>query len=200
MASAEENLCAVCAKPTPMNTRCSRCKARHYCGRECQKQDWPSHKKQCAKPQQPPAAAAPPEEEAPSPAAEAQGSEKPPSEKKKKGVAPSLNPETDCAECGAAEGTVPGHPLHLSCNRCKNTFYCCRACQVAHWKTGGHRQRCLPPHARSVKKMQEAAARAKKAGGGGGVPDLLRPPPRPLPHLHPPVQAPLSRAMRGGGS
>ena len=51
---------------------------------------------------------------------------------------------------------------------------------------------------------QEAAEAKKEAagggggrGGGGGVPNLLQPPRRRLPHLHPPVQTPLPRAMRG---
>ena len=37
---------------------------------------------------------------------------------------------------------------------------------MAHWKTGGHRQRCLPPHARSVDKMQKKKAGGAAAGGG----------------------------------
>ena len=29
--------------------KCSRCKLRYYCSRECQKQDWPNHKQMCKK-------------------------------------------------------------------------------------------------------------------------------------------------------
>jgi hypothetical protein len=28
------------------------------------------------------------------------------------------------------------------CSRCKEVIYCSKACQVAHWKTGGHKQAC----------------------------------------------------------
>jgi hypothetical protein len=30
------------------------------------------------------------------------------------------------------------------CSRCKEVIYCSKACQVAHWKTGGHKQACNP--------------------------------------------------------
>ena len=47
MESKEKNACAVCGKPA--TAQCSRCKAIHYCSRDCQKQHWPEHKKSCGK-------------------------------------------------------------------------------------------------------------------------------------------------------
>ena len=42
-----EILCKVCEAPS--NQRCLRCKQAWYCGRDCQSQDWKSHKKECKK-------------------------------------------------------------------------------------------------------------------------------------------------------
>ena len=42
-----------------------------------------------------------------------------------------------CANCGAAD-----LPLN-ACDRCKITQYCGKACQVQHWKHGGHKERCV---------------------------------------------------------
>ena len=39
------NTCASCSKPASL--RCTRCKKAHYCSKECQKADWPSHKRVC---------------------------------------------------------------------------------------------------------------------------------------------------------
>lgn len=39
------NVCASCGKPASL--RCARCKSVHYCSKECQKADWPSHKRSC---------------------------------------------------------------------------------------------------------------------------------------------------------
>ena len=42
----EEKRCAVCQKPNSRQ-RCSRCHNERYCGRECQVNHWPKHKKKC---------------------------------------------------------------------------------------------------------------------------------------------------------
>jgi hypothetical protein len=39
--------CSVCSKPTASLKVCSRCRGKQYCSRECQRRDWPDHKKAC---------------------------------------------------------------------------------------------------------------------------------------------------------
>jgi len=39
--------CMACGKMTDGTKRCSRCKATHYCNRECQAMDWVKHKHEC---------------------------------------------------------------------------------------------------------------------------------------------------------
>ena len=48
--SSQETLekCAGCKKPDPLK-KCSRCKKASYCGAECQKKMWSSHKQECQK-------------------------------------------------------------------------------------------------------------------------------------------------------
>ena len=41
----EETYCGQCNRPS--KTKCSRCKLTYYCGVDCQKKDWSSHKKFC---------------------------------------------------------------------------------------------------------------------------------------------------------
>ena len=41
-----EKRCALCQKPNSRQ-RCSRCRIERYCGRECQVNHWPKHKKRC---------------------------------------------------------------------------------------------------------------------------------------------------------
>ena len=41
-----EKKCAVCQKPNSRQ-RCARCRNERYCGRECQVNHWPKHKKKC---------------------------------------------------------------------------------------------------------------------------------------------------------
>ncbi|KAJ7060326.1 hypothetical protein C8F01DRAFT_1231577 [Mycena amicta] len=43
------DVCFVCKKPSEELLRCSGCRTIHYCSRECQKQDWKSHKSICMK-------------------------------------------------------------------------------------------------------------------------------------------------------
>lgn len=45
-----------------------------------------------------------------------------------------------CANC-KTQGEIDA----LSrCAGCRRVFYCCRECQKAHWKKGGHKQACKP--------------------------------------------------------
>jgi len=39
--------CSVCGKAAAPLKACSRCRDKQYCGRECQRRDWPGHKKTC---------------------------------------------------------------------------------------------------------------------------------------------------------
>ena len=82
---------------------------------------------------------------------------------KKKKQAAGAASHRECAECGAPEGTVPTMILHLSCNKCKITFYCSRACQASHWKTGGHKEHCVTPEQRSRAAQEKAAAAVAKS-------------------------------------
>ena len=40
-----------------------------------------------------------------------------------------------CIRCGA--DSAP-----FTCSRCKTAAYCSKACQVEHWKKGGHKEAC----------------------------------------------------------
>lgn len=42
--------CSACGKTAVNLLTCSRCKALHYCNRECQRKMWPEHKKVCKAP------------------------------------------------------------------------------------------------------------------------------------------------------
>lgn len=44
----DRKACARCGKPADL--RCARCKKTYYCSKECQKADWPSHKRSCVAP------------------------------------------------------------------------------------------------------------------------------------------------------
>jgi hypothetical protein len=43
----DSNSCSVCGLATDSLKACSRCRDKQYCGRECQRRDWPDHKKTC---------------------------------------------------------------------------------------------------------------------------------------------------------
>ena len=53
-----------------------------------------------------------------------------------------------CSACGKQlAGTVDNPQDWKRCGRCQQAFYCDKACQVAHWKRGGHKQACKEPMA-----------------------------------------------------
>ena len=84
------------------------------------------------------------------------------SKNKKKGGAFATPSRRDCANCGQAEGTVPGVLQHKPCGKCKITFYCGTECQKKHWKA--HKKNCMTPEERSVAKAKaEAAATSSSA-------------------------------------
>jgi TPR repeat protein len=75
---------------------------------------------------------------------------------------------TDCANCGASEGSILGTPAHNFCSRCEITFYCSVRCQKHHWKVGGHKKRCVSKEERSVAKALAAAKEREDGGGASG--------------------------------
>ena len=53
-----------------------------------------------------------------------------------------------CSTCGKQlVGTVVNPQDWKKCGRCKQAFYCGKACQVEHWKRGGHKLACKAPMA-----------------------------------------------------
>lgn len=42
------HVCGVCSKFGPIMHKCGRCRRVYYCGKECQRMDWPRHKARCA--------------------------------------------------------------------------------------------------------------------------------------------------------
>ena len=43
--------CKNCGEKEKELLKCSRCKKVYYCGADCQRKNWPSHKLICSKPQ-----------------------------------------------------------------------------------------------------------------------------------------------------
>jgi len=75
----------------------------------------------------------------------------------------SSSSRTDCAWCGAKEGSIPGILKHHQCARCKLTFYCSKNCQRRHWREGGHKQNCVAPADRRASAALDAARIVEKA-------------------------------------
>ena len=72
---------------------------------------------------------------------------------------------TDCANCGASEGSILGTPAHNFCSRCKVTYYCSVMCQKHHWKGGGHSKHCVSKADRRVADAKEAQGAESGADG-----------------------------------
>ena len=151
--------CAQCGAQGPLKA-CTRCRLDAYCGPACQKQHWPTHKARCKAPEvaQSAAATTDPESspsysapieapatrgfEAESPgkkfestAAVATPAPVPIAQAKAKKLAAASIP--DCANCASSD-------LDLNaCARCRLVSHCSQACQVQHWKKGGHKERCV---------------------------------------------------------
>jgi hypothetical protein len=51
---------------------------------------------------------------------------------------PSVEGQVECTNCAATVGVTL-----KACSRCKLVQYCSRACQVQHWKQGGHKRFCV---------------------------------------------------------
>jgi len=51
----------------------------------------------------------------------------------------------ECAYCANTENLK-------KCSRCQLVSYCSKECQTVHWKSGGHRQFCVPPQERNPDK------------------------------------------------
>ena len=53
-----------------------------------------------------------------------------------------------CSACGKQLVDDVNNPQDWKmCGRCKQAFYCGKACQVEHWRRGGHKQACKEPMA-----------------------------------------------------
>lgn len=55
--------CKNCGEREKELLKCSRCKKVYYCGADCQRKNWPTHKLTCSKPQETPVQPLPPKEE-----------------------------------------------------------------------------------------------------------------------------------------
>lgn len=57
------------------------------------------------------------------------------------------NKKEECANCAAPEG-LQGAVLKR-CSKCQLVVYCSQACQIQHWRDGGHKRFCLTPSERA---------------------------------------------------
>lgn len=143
----EPELCAQCAAPRGKNLKkCSRCKIVAYCSTECQHEHWKGHKMLCVAL---PIEATKTEVGAASASQESstltKSSSIDPGPKSKKIVACT---EEECANCAAVG--CPGSITLSKCSKCLMVAYCSRACQVQHWKDGGHKKFCISPAERAT--------------------------------------------------
>ena len=82
----------------------------------------------------------------------------------------SQRPKPQCDVCGAERAKQ-------KCSRCQSAHYCSQACQLAHWKRGGHKAACagLQEELRGV--AAAVAAQMRELGGSGesgGAPSSSR--------------------------
>ena len=121
--------CAQCSAAsndeTPLK-KCSKCKVVSYCSSKCQLQHWKVGHKQACKSAEPIQTSE-----------EKTTSNSHAHDKMKAFVA-----VEECANCSAQTGHDDGGVLH-KCSKCLLVLYCSRACQVQHWKEGGHKHFCI---------------------------------------------------------
>ncbi len=55
--------------------------------------------------------------------------------------------QEECSNCAASLG-ADGSALK-KCSKCKQVSYCSQACQLQHWRDGGHKRFCLTPEERA---------------------------------------------------
>ena len=55
--------------------------------------------------------------------------------------------QEECSNCAASVG-ADGSALK-KCSKCKLVSYCSQACQLQHWRDGGHKRFCLTPEERA---------------------------------------------------
>lgn len=50
-----------------------------------------------------------------------------------------------CVMCGRSKQEVPAGSKLRRCSGCLAVYYCCKECQIQHWREGGHREVCRAP-------------------------------------------------------
>jgi hypothetical protein len=151
--------------------KCSKCKLVAYCNYDCQLKHWKAgHKLVCV------AINEAPEQGASPIAAEVRNTLNPsqklqtPNEENqcfglldKNSKKSMVSAEEECANCAAVGGR--GNTVLSKCSKCSMVAYCSRACQLQHWKDGGHKLFCISPSERSpsthaLKKKDEMPSEA----------------------------------------
>lgn len=145
--------CKTCKRSGVRLKRCSACCSVSYCSRECQKHDWPDHKKICDKEQTGTASICLPRKGA------SNNGDKMFNDQRQKGVEETESSVRYIQEALIDENGVVSihgrdcdvlyehHCAHCktfgatkSCSKCKIAFYCSKPCQRADWPE--HRKNC----------------------------------------------------------
>jgi len=110
----QQKCCIRCGAPS--STQCSRCKNVSYCGKDCQREHWSTHKSSCK-----------PQNQAP----ESQQKEVPPTpQSSSPGPEAAENPKAKSSARCISCGLIGSENL---CSRCKCVSYCGKECQRRHW-------------------------------------------------------------------
>lgn len=177
---APSDQCARCAGPHGRDgnglRKCSRCKCVAYCSVECQHKHWKSgHKMLCAATDssEPRAVEATRSrtsvhrEHGTSALSETTVSALHLGQKAKK-LFPSAE-EEECANCAAVGNRI--NIVLSKCSKCLMVAYCSRACQIQHWKDGGHKRFCVSPSDRAPSTHGPDSMQAPSSGGLHGDDD-----------------------------